>query len=117
MHNEQSSHVKARFGTSQRTRPAQAQATPSRQGGLRTAFIAGTQSQVPNITYESTPTRSPGKRLALGQGRATRMGDMGPPPVPGDLTGGFMTPKPLTASSRKARVLESKSAYPFVLPW
>jgi hypothetical protein len=34
---------------------------------------------------------------------------MGPPPVP-DLNVGFMTPKPLTASSRKARVLESKSA-------
>lgn len=34
---------------------------------------------------------------------------MGPPPVP-DLNVGFMTPKPLTASSKKARVLESKSA-------
>ena len=45
------------------------------------------------------------------KGKATKKGDMGPPPVPGDLNAGFMTPKPLTGSSRKARMVESKSAF------
>lgn len=34
---------------------------------------------------------------------------MGPPPVPDLLVSGFMTPKPLTASSRKARPSDGKS--------
>lgn len=68
---------------------------------------------VPDITFEYTPTRSPTKRAGPAAAAAARpkLGNMGPPPVPvADLNVGFMTPKPLTASSRKARVLESKSA-------
>jgi hypothetical protein len=108
MHNEQSSHVKARFGTTQRARTGhQMQSTPSRTG--RAGIPASQQgaSQVPNITFDYTPTRSPTKRPGPQSGRP-KLGNMGPPPVP-DLNVGFMTPKPLTASSRKARVLESKS--------
>lgn len=37
---------------------------------------------------------------------------MGPPPVPELLVSGFMTPKPLTASSRKARLSNGKGELP-----
>lgn len=110
MHNEQSSHVKARFGTTQRARTAQQmQSTPSRpnRDGV-SASQQGGASQFPvDVNYAYTPSRSPTKKGAATTGR-TRIGSMGPPPVP-DLNAGFMTPKPLTTSSRKARVSDGKS--------
>jgi hypothetical protein len=100
MHNEQSSHVKARFGTTQRAR--QMQSTPSRANGVA-ASQQGSQF-AGDTSYAYTPSRSPTKKVPIGK----RLGSMGPPPVPELLVSGFMTPKPLTASSRKARLSNGK---------
>lgn len=108
MHNEQSSHVKARFGTTQRAR--QMQSTPSRANGVS----ASQQSQFPvDANYAYTPCRSPTKRAPNAGRGGKRLGNMGPPPVPEMLAAGFMTPKPLTASSRKARLSNGKGEFPW----
>ncbi|KAJ9110796.1 hypothetical protein QFC20_002837 [Naganishia adeliensis] len=80
MHNEQSSHVKARFGT-QRTR--QMQATPSRPNGISTSQQGGASQFPVDNNYAYTPSRSPIKKGAIAPGgSSTRLGSMGPPPVP-----------------------------------
>ncbi|KAJ9114115.1 hypothetical protein QFC20_001631 [Naganishia adeliensis] len=108
MHNEQSSHVKARFGT-QRTR--QMQATPSRPNGISAPQQGGASPFPVDNNYAYTPSRSPTKKGAAAPGgRSTRLGSMGPPPVPDLLVSGFMPPQPLTASSRKARLSDGKKA-------
>ncbi|KAJ9113982.1 hypothetical protein QFC22_005800 [Naganishia vaughanmartiniae] len=109
MHNEQSSHIKLRIGTSQRNRNAvqQMQSTPSRpyRGTVNGSQQNLLHLQTEATSYDHTPSRSPTKKGGVAMGKK-RLGSMGPPNVP-DVAASFMTPaRPLTASSKKARVLQ-----------
>ncbi|KAJ9110554.1 hypothetical protein QFC20_002883 [Naganishia adeliensis] len=83
--------------------PARTASPQSQQGGASPFPV--------DNNYAYTPSRSPTKKGAAAPGgRSTRLGSMGPPPVPDLLVSGFMTPQPLTASSRKARLSDGKKA-------